>query len=99
MGGTFFMTPESRNDDGELDLCIAGEPRRLAMLGIILRYMRGTQAASRHITMGRAPRVEIRALDGELAVHADGEVLGTSLSELSVECLPHRIQVVTRVPA
>ena len=100
MGGTFFMTPESRNDDGELDLCIAGEPRRLAMLGIILRYMRGTQAASRHITMGRAPRVEIRALDGgELAVHADGEVLGTSLSELSVECLPHQIQVVTRVPA
>jgi diacylglycerol kinase (ATP) len=99
MGGVFFMTPESRNDDGQLDLCIAGGPGRLAMLGLIFQYMRGTQATSRHITMGRTPRVEIRALEGGLAVHADGETLGTSLSALAVECLHHRLQVVTRVPA
>ena len=99
MGGAFYMTPEARNDDGQLDLCIAGEPRRLAMLGIILKYMRGTQASSPHISMGRAPRVEIRALEGELALHADGEVLGTGVRELSVECLPRRIQVISRAPA
>ena len=99
MGGAFYMTPGARNDDGQLDLCIAGEPRRLAMLGIILKYMRGTQASSRHISMGRASRVEIRALEGELALHADGEVLGTGIRELSAECLPHRVQVVTRVTA
>jgi diacylglycerol kinase (ATP) len=98
MGGVFFMTPESRNDDGQLDLCIAGGPGRLAMLGLIFRYMGGTQAKSRHITMARTPRVEIRALEGGLAVHADGETVGTSLSALAVECLPHRLQVVTRVP-
>jgi len=99
MGGAFYMTPGARNDDGQLDLCIAGEPRRLAMLGIILKYMRGTQASSRHISMGRASRVEIRALEGELALHADGEVLGTGIRALSAECLPHRVQVVTRATA
>jgi YegS/Rv2252/BmrU family lipid kinase len=96
MGGTFYMTPEARNDDGLLDLCIAGEPRRLVMLGIILKYMRGAQASSRHIRFDRAARVEIRALEGELALHADGEVLGTAVRELSVECLPQRILVVSR---
>ncbi len=96
MGGAFYMTPEARNDDGQLDLCIAGEPRRLAMLGIILKYMQGTQASSRHIRLGRAPRVEIRALEGELALHADGEVLGTAVRELAVECLPQRILMASR---
>jgi diacylglycerol kinase family enzyme len=95
MGGAFYMTPEARNDDGQLDLCIAGEPPRLAMLGIILKYLRGTQASSRHISMGRASRVEIRCLEGELALHADGEVLGTAVHELAVQCLPQRVQVVT----
>jgi len=94
MGGAFYMTPEARNDDGELDLCIAGEPRRIAMLGIILKYMRGTQASSRHIRMARSSRLEVRALEGRLALHADGEVLGTAVSELSVQCLPRRVQVV-----
>jgi len=99
MGGAFYMTPGARNDDGQLDLCIAGEPRRLVMLGIILKYLRGTQSSSRHISMGRASRVEIRALEGELALHADGEVLGTGIRELAVECLPRRVQVVTRAKA
>jgi diacylglycerol kinase (ATP) len=96
MGGAFYMTPGARNDDGQLDLCIAGEPRRLAMLGIILKYLRGTQGSSPHISMARAPRVEIRCLEGGLALHADGEVLGTDIRALAVECLPRRVQVVTR---
>jgi YegS/Rv2252/BmrU family lipid kinase len=96
MGGAFYMTPGAHNDDGQLDLCIAGEPRRLVMLGIILKYLRGTQASSPHISMARAARVEILCLEGELALHADGEVLGTHVRELALECLPRRVQVVTR---
>jgi diacylglycerol kinase (ATP) len=96
MGGAFYMTPQAHNDDGQLDLCIAGEPRRLEMLGIILKYLRGTQDSSPHISMARTPRVEIRCLEGELALHADGEVLGTDIRELAAECLPRRVKVVTR---
>jgi YegS/Rv2252/BmrU family lipid kinase len=96
MGGAFHMTPEARNDDGQLDLCIAGEPPRLVMLGIILKYLRGTQASSPHIRMGRTPRLKVSCLEGELALHADGEVLGTDIRELAAECLPRLIQVVTR---
>jgi hypothetical protein len=65
------------------------------MLGIILKCLRRTQASSPHISMARAPRAEMRRLEGELALHADGEVLGTCIRELAAECLPQRVLVVT----
>jgi YegS/Rv2252/BmrU family lipid kinase len=98
MGGTFYMTPEALNDDGQLDLCIAGEPRRLQMLGLILKYMKGTQAGSPHIRMGRSPVLEVRALEGGLAVHADGETMGVQVEGLTVECLPRQVEVVSAGP-
>jgi diacylglycerol kinase (ATP) len=98
MGGTFFMAPEARNDDGLLDLCIADEMPRLAMLGLILQYTKGTQAGSRHICMGRGRTTEIRALDGELVVHADGETIGVHAQNLRVECLPAAVQMICRPP-
>jgi diacylglycerol kinase (ATP) len=96
MGGTFYMAPEARNDDGLLDLCIADEMPRLQMLGLILQYMKGTQAGSRHIRTGRGRSVEISALDGELVVHADGETIGVHAQSLRVECLPGAVQMICR---
>lgn len=98
MGGTFFMTPESRNDDGQLDLCVAGEPRRLQMLGLILKFMKGRQAGSPHIRMGRAAAVEIRALEGKLAIHADGETVSEHTDELLLECLPRQVEIISAGP-
>jgi len=98
MGGTFFMTPESRNDDGQLDLCIAGEPRRLQMLGLILKFMKGRQEGSPHIRMGRAAAVEIRALEGKLAIHADGETVSEQADELLLECLPRQVEIISAGP-
>jgi diacylglycerol kinase (ATP) len=98
MGGTFYMAPESRNDDGLLDLCIADEMPRLAMLALIMKYMKGTQGDSPHIRTGRGRTVEIRALDGELVVHADGETIGIHAQSLQVECLPGAVQMVCRPP-
>jgi YegS/Rv2252/BmrU family lipid kinase len=98
MGGTFFMAPEARNDDGLLDLCIADEMPRLQMLGLILQYMKGTQAGSRHIRMGRGRTAEIQALDGELVVHADGETIGIHAQHLRVECLHGAVQMICRPP-
>jgi diacylglycerol kinase family enzyme len=60
--------------------------------------MKGTQGDSPHIRTGRGRNVEIRALEGELVVHADGETIGIHAQSLRVECLPGAVQMVCRPP-
>lgn len=99
MGGTFFMAPESVNDDGLLDLCMAGAPGRLQMIGLMMRYMKGTQAQSPLITTGRLRELSLKALDGALVIHADGETICTAGVAVRVQCLPGQVEVICRRPA
>ena len=94
MGGTFFMAPDAANDDGLLDLCLAGSLNRREMLALILRYIKGTQAGHPKIRVGRYPRYEVSAPKGGLVVHADGETICVNGSSLIVECLPSRLRIV-----
>jgi len=91
MGGGFFMAPDGRPDDGLLDLCIAAQLSRRAVLGLMPRFMKGTQAGHPAIRMERARRVVVVALDGTLPAHADGETLCTAGDRLEVEILPGQI--------
>jgi len=98
MGGTFFMAPEAINDDGLLDLCMAGAPRRAQMIGLMLKYMKGTQASSPHIVTGRVRKLDVTALDGGLVIHADGETICTSGVRVQVECLARQLEVLCPRP-
>jgi YegS/Rv2252/BmrU family lipid kinase len=93
MGGTFFMAPHSSNHDGLLDLCMAEELSRGEMVGLMLRYIKGTQAEHPKIKTARSSRFEISAPEGGLVVHADGETICTNGTSLAVECLPGRIRM------
>jgi diacylglycerol kinase (ATP) len=95
LGGAFHVTPEAATDDGRLDVCVAERTGRARMLGLFVRYVRGTQARSRFVATGRAERVTVEALDGGLAVHADGETICTHGAALEVECLARRLSVIT----
>ena len=97
LGGAFFMAPEARTDDGVLDLCIAGAPRRGEMLGLLLKYMKGTQATSSHIMTGRTRGIRLVARTGAMAVHADGETICTAGTDLAIQCIPSALRIVTRV--
>ena len=94
-GGAFFMAPESINDDGLFDLCIANNAPRLEMLKLVSKYMKGTQNESKYISTRRARKVTITTQENALAVHADGETICESGNFLEIECLSQQIKIVT----
>jgi len=94
-GGGFLMAPHGNPGDGVLDLCIAKNISKAGILGLIPRFMQGTQGTHPAIQVRRDTHVTVRALDGRLPVHLDGEVLSTDVKEIAVEVLPGRLKVIT----
>lgn len=99
MGGGFMMAPESAPDDGWLDLCIASEASRLRLFQLIPYFLKGTQATQPEIKMKRSKTVKVRALDGSLPAHADGETLCYAGQSLEIELIPSALEFVTLEPA
>lgn len=98
MGGGFMMAPESQPDDGLLDLCIASEASRLRLFQLIPYFLKGTQATQPEVKMHRARKASIRAIEGTLPAHADGEMLCVKGKELEVELIPAALDFVTLKP-
>ncbi|MBN2502756.1 MAG: diacylglycerol kinase family lipid kinase [Anaerolineales bacterium] len=94
MGGGFMMAPEGENDDGVFDLCIAKEVGKLRIFTLIPRFMAGTQATEEPIITDRMEKIVVRAIEGSLPAHADGETLCEAGQELVMEILPKQIEVI-----
>lgn len=99
MGGGFMMAPESAPDDGWLDLCIASEASRLRLFQLIPHFLKGTQATQPEIKMKRSKTVKVRALDGVLPTHADGETMCYAGQSLDIELIPSALEFVTLEPS
>ncbi len=96
MGGGFFMAPNGRPDDGQFDLCIARQVSRPRIFALIPHFLRGSQGTQEPIRMAQGQRVTVRAIEGTLPAHADGETLCTAGQELILELLPHQIEIIHR---
>ena len=94
MGGSFMFAPDSKSDDGILNLCIAGQVSRLQILGLFPKVMSGTQASHPAIKMPTGKSIKIKALTGTLPVHADGETICVAGDELAVDVLPQALNLV-----
>lgn len=94
LGGGFLMGPLSRPDDGVFDVCIAGQMSRAGILGLIPRFMQGTQAAHAAIRTARGRHITVTAVQGTLPAHADGETLCTDGTTLSLELLARQLDVI-----
>jgi diacylglycerol kinase (ATP) len=94
MGGAFFMAPEAAIDDGLFDLCIAGEPKRGVMLGLIVKFLKGSQEGDPHIVFSRSKKVIVTSTDKKLVVHADGETICTEGAQIELEIIPHAVEVI-----
>lgn len=94
MGGGFMMAPEGLNDDGLIDLCIAGQVSRIGILSLIPRFMQGTQAGHPAIRTGRTRAVVVTAVQGSLPAHADGETLCLAGERLEIKILPRALEII-----
>ncbi|MCK5198378.1 MAG: YegS/Rv2252/BmrU family lipid kinase, partial [Spirochaetales bacterium] len=65
MGGTFFMAPEGKVDDGVFDLCMPVKHiSRLKMVKLMLQYTKGTQSVNPVITMAKSVKYNVEAVTG-----------------------------------
>lgn len=94
MGGTFFMAPEGKVDDGVFDLCMPVKHiSRLKMVKLMLQYTKGTQADNPVVTMAKSVEYHVEAVTGSLVCHADGETICTDGKELRIECIPGALRI------
>jgi len=97
VGGGFWLTPDARNDDGWLDLCIVEAMGRGNVMRRLPRALKGTHTGESWVTMLRAREIRIESPEG-FPFHADGEVVDTARRELSVTLVPHALKVIAPQP-
>jgi hypothetical protein len=64
--------------DGRFDLCLAGDVKQIRILPLAATFISGKQGGDPDIRMVRAQRISIRAINGGIPAHADGETLCTA---------------------
>ena len=98
LGAGFIMAPDSKPDDGLLDLCIAEQMNPLQIMRFVPLFMHGTQASQKSIKTGKASVIKIEAMDGPLPAQTDGEIISTEGRSLIVELLTRQIKVICPLP-
>ncbi|MGE5223154.1 MAG: diacylglycerol/lipid kinase family protein [Omnitrophica WOR_2 bacterium] len=96
LGGLFMVTPDGKTSDGMFDVCMTGKISQLGILGVVPKFIKGTQAQHPEVKIERTHKIHIRAVEGTIPAHADGETICTAGHELSIELLPSALEVVTR---
>ena len=95
MGGSFYMGPNAVLDDGLLDICyVRRPPSRLKLIDVFVHYPKGTQAECEGVSMGRASKFHLKALEGGMAVHCDGETVCYDGKELEIACIPGALRLI-----
>jgi len=94
LGGGFMMAPDGKTDDGLFNVTIADQVSRLAIFGLILKFMQGTQQGHPAIHNYESSHLSVTALDGSLPAHADGETLCTAGQRLELSIVPGLLEVV-----
>ncbi|MFC2065239.1 diacylglycerol/lipid kinase family protein [Chloroflexota bacterium] len=94
MGGGFYMAPDGDPSDGSLDLCIVSSASKLRIFQLITFFMKGTQATQPEVKMARTKKVIIKAIEGTMPAHCDGETLCYEGKKLSIEILKENMDFI-----
>jgi diacylglycerol kinase (ATP) len=93
-GGSMWLAPEARPDDGLLDVVVIGDITKLDFVRSVGRIYRGTHLTHPKIELLRGPRVDVDA-DQPIPLELDGEQPGTTPA--TFEIVPRALRI--RVPA
>ena len=93
LGGSFFMAPKGKMDDGLFDLCMTRQGKRGELLSAMIAYTKGEQAEREDTITGRTKSLNVRALSGTMAVHADGETICEAGKELQIINHKHALNI------
>jgi diacylglycerol kinase (ATP) len=91
-GGSFWLAPGARLDDGALDVLVADARSVREVIPLIPGVMRGRHLTARGVRVLHGTRVEVRS-DELLPIHADGEIMARGVRSLSIRLLPGRLRV------
>jgi len=95
-GGGFLISPESKIDDGLLQILNVKKVSRGMMLRLVPEFMKGTHLRFSDVHLGSFKKLRLRS-DRPLYIHADGEIFtsfGSDVRDLSFEILPGALKVV-----
>lgn len=93
-GGIFLMAPNAQTDDGQFDIVSLPEVSKMTVLKLLPRLLRGTHINHGQVSCVRSPQISVKSNPGT-PIHADGEVLTESASEISFEVLPKKITLIS----
>jgi len=95
MGGSFYMGPNALLDDGLLDICALHRPKgRLRLIKLVTLYMKGTQLKEKEAVSGKGVHFHLKALEGGMAAHCDGETICYDGTELEIWCKPGALRLI-----
>jgi len=97
MGGTFFMAPDGKNNDGLLNLCMTKQGTRLKLLQTMFHYTKGTQGQLDNTKTALISSITLKALKGGMAVHADGETICENGELLEISCIPNALNIIKAI--
>jgi diacylglycerol kinase (ATP) len=92
-GGNYRVAPDALPGDGRLDVCLVRRVSLLRFLVAVPRVMRGTHRTMREVALFQTRAVAIKALDGPLLLHVDGELREPDARQCMVRVEPGRLNV------
>ncbi|GMV33753.1 MAG: hypothetical protein DCC59_10725 [Chloroflexi bacterium] len=95
-GGGFMLSPDSKNDDGQLESVAVTNVSRAMMFRLVPEFMKGTHARFKQVRMGQFKKMSVTS-NRPLYIHADGEIFtsfGSNLKKADFEIIPQALKVV-----
>jgi YegS/Rv2252/BmrU family lipid kinase len=92
-GGGFYLTPEASTTDGVLDVCMIEEIGLGKLLRVMPKVLRGRHRGDPAVSFEHGREITVSAPEA-FFVHADGEIVGRDVNNVTVSLQAGRLPVI-----